>query len=92
MLGDPVANARYEAVAATLGTMAQVLADFKDELEWALHTVALAETVLPITNPTAFRDKQQNLRDQVELFRPLLKAAQELAPVIDRHRTARSIG
>lgn len=86
------ANPRYVAAAQAFITMARVLADAKDDLEWVLATIRQAHALAPVLDPTAYRDGVQNLRDQEELFRPLLTAATALAPAIAKHDAARRIG
>jgi hypothetical protein len=87
-----MANPRYIAAANVFLTMARVLADSKDDLEWVLTTIHHAHTLGPVLDPTAYRDGMQNLQDQEELFRPLFEAARTIAPVIARHEAARRIG
>lgn len=86
MSAESLANAQYVAAANTFLTMARVLADSKDDLEWVLETIAKAHALMPVLDPTAYRSQQQNLTDQAELFRPLLDAARQLAPILESHR------
>ena len=85
-------NPRYIAAANCFATLARVLADSKDDLEWVLATIQHAHALGPVLDPTAYRDGMQNLQDQEELFRPLCTAAQALEPILAKHQAARRIG
>lgn len=85
-------NSRYIAVMSGFVTLARVLADSKDDLEWVLTTIQHAHTLGPVLDPTAYREGMQDLKDVEELFQPLYTAAQALEPIHAKHQAARRIG
>ena len=84
-------NAEYTAKADFLILLATVLADAASQAEDCLSTIGHAHSVGPVVDPTAYRNGMRNLREQEELFRPLLACARQLGPIIERHRAAAKV-
>lgn len=76
----------YEDVMNRLILLAQVLADNADDINQCLSHITRVHSIAPILDPTAYRNGMGNLDDQASLLAPMAKAANVVAPIVERLR------
>lgn len=76
----------YTEVMDRLMLLAQVLADNADDINQCLNHITHVHSIAPILDPTAYRNGMGNLDDQASLLAPMAKAANAVAPIIERVR------